>query len=224
MVTIICVDGLAGHPEYTFSALQSALEANGHIVNTIDTSAVASHADRVKLALCAYDTAMKPVVFVGQSAGGSAVRIAAERLEKEGKPLAGVVLLSPAMPRGILFMTRALWSVMKGRVREVFLGKPIRPTEKEYTTLIEPLPFIEGFAAIRSRQVVSGIECRDLLFPPKFVGYSYPTLHIWGVEDRWIAPSAQRKLNTMLKKSSEVTTHELPHMGHLTLASHRREE
>ena len=153
------------------------------------------------------------------------MRIAAEHLEQEGARLTGVIQLSPAMPFGIISMTKSLWRVMKGRLRELLSGKMIFPTAAEYELLVAPLPNSIRDAIIAVRQPVSGTEGRTLaFFPPRFVGYAFPTLHIFGKCDAWISPSAQRKLGKKLGKRSNVTTREITGAGHLTLASEKRDE
>lgn len=226
MATIICVDGLAGDPVTTFGVLKKRLQADGHNVVILETSAVYQHEDRVHLALDAYESHRGDEVFlVGQSAGGSAVRIAAERLEKEEKHLAGVILLSPAMPRGIFFMTVPLLWVVLARFKALVVGEMVQPTEKEFYSLVAPLPEDVREDVIASRQPVSGVEARTLaVWPPKFVGYKFPTLHIWGDQDMWVSSSAQHKLSKKLLKAGYASANPIPGVGHLTLASDKQEE
>lgn len=223
MATVICVDGLGGHPKTTFGGLMEALKE--HDVVLVDTEFVYEHEDRVQFVLDAYrECGDKDVFLIGQSAGGSAVRVAAERLEKMGKHLSGVVLLSPAMPRGIPFMTTTLVDVMLPRWKELLLGLTIFSTEEEYRALVTPLPLASEYA-VTNRRPISGVEGRMLAFlPPKFVGYSFPTLHIFGGKDRWIAPRAQRKLARKLAQRSKVTLHKVSKAGHLVLASNEKTE
>jgi alpha-beta hydrolase superfamily lysophospholipase len=222
--TLICVDGLGGHPETTFGCLKKTLEQMGHKVVLIDTPGVRTHEDRVQLILDEYTLQHGGDIFlVGQSAGGSAVRIAAERLEKLGKCLTGIIQLSPAMPFGIVFMTWPLARVMKGRLWELFLGRSISTTMREYKTLVSPLSQEVEYEIVTSRQPVPGLEGRTLAFnPPRFVGYSFPTLHIFGSEDRWIAPRAQHILSKRLRKRSKTISYEVAGAGHLTLMSEKR--
>jgi alpha-beta hydrolase superfamily lysophospholipase len=222
MATVICVDGLGGHPETTFRELKVALESVGNRVIILDTTRVVTHEDRVKMIENEYAKQLnssEQIFLVGQSAGGSAVRILAERLNRSGLHLSGVVLLSPAMPFGIYFMTAKLFLVMLVRFIQLLLGRTISMTDSEFEMLTSPIAE-EMRDVISKRQMVSGVEGRKLaFFPPKFVGYSYPTLQIFGREDKWIAPRAQRKLGKMLRKHGEVTTFETDGAGHLTLAS-----
>ncbi len=224
MATVICVDGLGGHPEVTFDFLKRKLLSADHEVVVIDTSSVVTHEDRVRLVLDAYYshvTGSEAVFLVGQSAGGSAVRIVAERLHQLRRPLAGVVMLSPAMPWGIQYMTETLWKVMRGRVSDLMLGRMIRTTEHEYRVLVEPGIHSNIERAVRHRTMISGNEARTLAFvPPVFHGYNYPTLHVFGDQDRWINCKAQWKLGRkMLSAGQQAEIIELKNVGHLTLAS-----
>ncbi|MFA6339100.1 MAG: alpha/beta hydrolase [Candidatus Paceibacterota bacterium] len=228
MAKIIYVGGLGHHPETTFKPIKDRLEQEGHEVIILDTSHINTHEDRVQLVLKEYDKYYigahigVDVFLLGQSAGGSAVRIAAERLEKEGKPLAGVILLSPAMPFGIFFMTLPLWNIMKKRWAEILFGKVINPTEEEFETLLAPLAKEGRAETLASRRSISGIESRTLAFnSPRFVGYKFPTLHIFGDCDKWIAPSAQRKLSKKLRIRSDVCTREVEGTGHITFTSRK---
>jgi len=225
-MVVICVDGLGGHPDTTFGLLQKELEQDGHTVLILDTSRVQTHEDRIRLVLCACSKhPTEDVVLVGQSAGGSAVRVAAERLERQGKRLAGVILLSPAMPFGIPFMTMPLLRVMAGRLAELFLGKDIFPTKEEFGTLTAPLaPEVSG-EAVAMRQSIPGREARTLAFaPPKFVGYTTPTHYIFGKSDAWVAPRAHIAFATKIGKHSKTTVSVLGSAGHLTLASENRHD
>ena len=225
MSTVICVDGLGGHPEVTFGYLKKVLNKGGHTVVLPSTFHVHSHEDRVHLALRAFDMCDDTSIFLlGQSAGGSAVRIAAERLSKVGRHLSGVIQLSPAMPFGILFMTPTLLRAIGKRWHELLRGEKIIPTREEYAALVSPLQREIQDRIVSWRQPISGKEARTLaLAPPRFDGYTFPTLHIFGDQDKWIAPSAQFKLSKKLGKRSKVSVHEIKGAGHLTLASEKKE-
>lgn len=225
MATIICVDGLGGHPNTTFENLW-ALEGDGHKVVVVDTTSVRTHKDRVQLVLdeCHKHSDEAKIVLLGQSAGGSAVRIAAERLEKEGERLSGVILLSPAMPFGIWFMTWTLFHVMRRYLRELVTGQDTILSEADYKALISPVPAEIGDRFFASSLPIPGKEARELAFcPPGFEGSEFPTLHIFGKEDKWIAPSAQRSLAKKLCRMSAVKTVEVQGAGHLTLSSNSNE-
>lgn len=224
MATIICMDGLGGHPDTTFGSLRNVLESDGHKVVIIDTSSVVSHEDRVKLILEAYNNlgGNRDLFLLGQSAGGSAVRITAEKLENMGKLLGGVILLSPAMPFGVWFVTLSLMKVMLANLREFLFGQTVTITEIEHLTLVEPIAIKASPELITKRQPISCIEGRELAFyPPKFVGYKFPTLHIFGEKDAWISPRAQRVFSKMLRRSSTTVSSEILGAGHLTLASEK---
>lgn len=230
MVTVICIDGLAGHPETTFNSLKRYLMVYGYnvLVPNIDETNVITHSDRVSLVLNEYKKHNKIesdfIFLVGQSAGGSAVRIAAEKIEKEGLKVTGVILLSPAMPRGIFFMTKCLFKVMKKRLLDLFLGRVIKTTESEYSSLVEPVQR-DIKDSIKNRRPIQGIEGRELaFFPPKFIGYSFPTLHIFGSSDNWISPKAQKNFQTLLSKKGKVFSKEIDGVGHLVLSSNKKEE
>ncbi|MCW9054692.1 MAG: alpha/beta hydrolase [Candidatus Pacebacteria bacterium] len=222
------MDGLAGHPETTFKGLKDTLESDGHHVVLVDTATVRTHEDRVQLVLDAYHANKPQTIFlVGFSAGGSAVRIAAERLERAGEDVAGVVLLAPAMPAFIPFATKELVKVMKDRVADIILGRTFLLSEREYQTLASPIHQDKMNEIVKSGREVSGVEARRLAFcPPRFVGYSYPTLHMWGSKDRWIAPHAQHRFGAKLRKrsSATVTSYEVSESGHYVLASEKRGE
>lgn len=224
MATVICIDGLGGHPEITFGLLSDFLEEDSHEVIIPDTSKVVTHEDRVQLALNAYHENAKDgesIFFVGQSAGGSAVRIATERLYQQKIQLAGVALLSPAMPWGIQYMTRTLLNVMRGRVKELLLGRVIRTTTHEYRTLVEPGLNDRVLQAVIHRTAISGKEARTLAFFPPRLGYhNSPTLLVYGTRDEWINPRAQEELARRIHMNHQrLSVSPIKGAGHLTLAS-----
>ncbi len=226
--TVVLVDGIGGNPLITFGGLRDKLVAAGYLVYTPNTSLVRTHEDRIRLALKAYkDEADKgrDVVFVGQSAGGSAVRIAAERINKSGgKKLVGVVLLSPAMPRWIIFLTVTSFLIMLKRLPQILLGGTgtFKSTASELLALVKPMSKECVPDIINHRSEIPCAECRELAFyPPSFIGYTFPTLHVWGTHDRWISPEAQRKLHKMLSVHSPTSAHIVNGAGHVTLMSDR---
>jgi pimeloyl-ACP methyl ester carboxylesterase len=227
MATIICVDGLGGHSATTFREVNAVFGKYNRVM-LVDTSEVITHDDRINLVI---DTARQArvemkdekIFLLGQSAGGSAVRIVAERLESEGFSLAGVILISSAMPRGILFMTSTLWNVMKKNIFSLLLGWNIDISNKEYEALTSPFSAEMRAEILFNRETIPGKESRELaFFPPKLKGYHAPTLLIWGAQDKWIAPKAQGKLCRQLQKTSKVQTFEVKRAGHLPLASCER--
>lgn len=225
MATIICMDGLAGHPKTQFGTLKKVLEHRGHQVVLCDVKGIRTHEDRVQLVLEAFRICRDERIFLlGQSAGGSAVRIAAERLEKEGKSLSGVILLSPAMPSRILFATRPLLKIMLKRWRDFLFAESITLAEDEFETLVSPILETLRDEILASRQPISIPEARRLaFFPPRFVGSSFPVLLICGAKDKWIAPGAQIRLGRRFMEKSEVSMYTMKGAGHLVLASKGRE-
>ena len=228
MAIVLCMDGLGGRPETTFGLLKLRLERDGHRVVLIDTKGIVTHEDRVRLVMEEFwrnqtVTQMRKIVLIGQSAGGSAVRIAAERLCRSDMYVSGVVLLSPAMPFGVWFMTAPLWQVMKNRLGDILKGRMVHMTEYEYELLTAPLNPDSRDQIIRDRQPVSGVEARTLaLCPPAIRGHRYPTLHVYGDQDGWISPSAQRKLSRKLLSNGPTTVRRICGAGHLVLASRER--
>lgn len=229
MATIICMDGLGGRPEVTFHPLVSQLSAAGHKVVFAPIDSIRTHTDRVARVIQAFNKAsedpQEKIFLVGQSAGGSAVRIAAERLTEMGRTaqLKGVIMLSPAMPMGILYMTKPLFKVMLGRFLDLILGRTIHATAEEYAQLVEPYVPDGKHDLVASRIPIPGPEARELaLYPNRLRNYQVPTLVLYGDQDRWISPDAHRKLCGRLEQQSDldVTSQVVSGAGHLTLASH----
>lgn len=236
MAIIICVDGIGGCPHVTFGELQSALGTQ-HAVVIADTSDVKTHNDRITRALRLYERACldhnSEIYLAGQSAGGGAVRIVAEEIEKRdtaagyASRLTGVILLSPAVPRFVLYLTLPLLKLMLVRVLHLLFGWTMHSTEKEFGILTGPMPSSTKGRVISNRTAFPGKETRELaFFPRKLRGYRrFRTLHVYGTRDSWIAPSAQEKLGRLLQKSgANVTTIVVEGAGHITLASEKRYE
>ena len=224
MAIIICMDGLAGDPETTFGDLKRELEGVGHKVILIDVEGIENHSDRINRVSNCYKEARRnspeaKIFLAGQSAGGSAVRIATERMNENGPN--GIILLSPAMPRFIWFGTWTLLHIMVKRFRDL-LSKEIRLTDRELTRLLHPLPEKYLQKSLGNQHPISAEEARELaFFPPPFIGVNCPVLLIYGKQDRWIASKAQRKLAEMLKKKASVTEIPFEGLGHSTLISSR---
>ena len=228
----ICMDGLGGLPAETFKLLKMRLEAKGHEVVLARIKGIRTHEDRVRRVMDLFlgrqtraKEAGQKIFLVGQSAGGSAVRIAASRLKGQ-EELAGVILLSQAMPRGVWFMTVQLLRSMLGQIKNLLLAWTIHTSEAEYARLVEPLPADQRNDVIFSRQPLPGPESRELAFwAPMLQAYDCPTLYIWGDKDHWISVTAHRKLCGLLRqKCADVSHLEVPGSGHLTLASEKRDE
>lgn len=226
MALAILVDGLAGRPETTFGSLKDELEQGGHRVVLIDTSRVVTHEDRVQLVLNCYNNSMdEEVFFIGLSAGGSAVQVAAERIGKS-EHLEGAILLSPAMPRGVFFMTRPLGWLILARLKNLLMDTTIVPTAEEYEELVSPLPEELREEILGARQPISSKEAFILTVrPPKLGKYHCPTLLIYGSEDRWITPQSYWELFRRIRAQGQaINIHEVAGAGHLVLASHKRSE
>jgi pimeloyl-ACP methyl ester carboxylesterase len=233
MATVICADGLGGHPSTTFGELKNELEGLGHIVILLDVDGIKTHSERVERLITCYTQIWKQgelIYFIGQSAGGSAVRIAAEKIfsnPRLPRLLTGVCMLSPAIPRGIFFLTWTLFCRMSYRLSELLLGKMIEMGEDEYASLVLPIASDKYAEVVANRQAISGAEGRELAFyPPKLESNHFKTLHIYGTDDRWIAPSAQRKLSFWMSRNLGIpmSIFAVEGAGHLTLASNKRKE
>jgi alpha-beta hydrolase superfamily lysophospholipase len=229
MATIICMDGLGGLPEVTFKSLRETLEKRGFDVSLAKVDGIQTHEDRIRRVISAcneLDARKEKIFLLGLSAGASATRIAAERLSRAERKIAGVILISQAMPSGYFFLTMQLLKAMLRHLRELLLAKPIETTGEEYLNLIEPLSERHRNQMVYNRQTIPGAEARRLAFASyKLKGYSYPTLAIYGSDDRWIATRAHRQVCTDLRSLvPSLDEYEVLGSGHLPLASERRKE
>ena len=197
----------------------------GHTLHRGGDAKVLNHYDALENAVARMPAHTDlPVILVGQSAGGGAVRRAAELLADKplGEFLAGIVLLSPSMPLGIRFDTPTLRRLMLQRAWSLLTGNDMAPTESEYQALIEPVADTELPRVISGRRALPGRECRQLAFyPPRLGELKCPVLHLWGGEDQWINPAAQLTLADMIQRRSgvKVDTGIYTSSGHLLLAS-----
>ncbi len=228
MSTFICMDGLGGQPETTFTFLKEMLEKDDHVVILVSVSGSEnwSHRDRIeRVKKEISDCTDKNIFLIGQSAGGSAVQIAADETEKEIK---GVIAMSPALPRGYLYLTLPLLAIMLRwkNLWRILLGRVLSPTKREFESLASPLANSRRNRILESRQLIPGKEARELAFyPPKRTTPSSPTLIVFGEKDRWISPRALRKFAKQQKEASElVSVLEVKGSGHLTVSSQRRSE
>lgn len=231
--TVIYVGGLGDCPSVAACSLQERLEKQGYSVIVPETAWIHDHDDRIYMTLHEYYRAVKgegPVFLIGQSAGGSAVRVTAEVLHHEGSHrLAGVILLSPAMPRSVDLLwlrssTPATQKLMKRHWREILSGEMIDQTAVEFESRVAPLAPEVRDEVLASRQPVPGAEARTLaLWPPKMGIYVYPTLHVWGSIDACIDPKAQATLSRKLQAMTNTEPHMIVGAGHSTLASAQRE-
>ena len=233
---IICMDGLGGHPELTFGELKHAFDILHHVVFA-DIEGIVTHEDRVQSVIRSFKAGQKMldkmnesdrrIILIGQSAGGSAVRVAAARL-RDDKSLSGIVTMSQAPSRHILYTTPELTKAMVGRSKDLLLGHNIDLTREEYSSFVMPMngnlqKFVDG------RQTVPGREARTLasfFWAPKLERYDRPTLVIYPEKDQWIAPSAHRTMVRKMREhcTSQLESFEVEGSGHITLASDRSQE
>lgn len=230
MATFLCMDGLGGTACVTFSYFKKQAELVGHKVVYLATSEIKTHQDRVARVINGMNDFYKPgekLFLVGQSAGGSAVRIACEDPTLAEK-VSGIILLSPAMPRGIWYMTwalfrtmiswRYLWKLLCG-VGEIVVRR------FDYIQLIFPIKSnLIGHALSRIAPIPSQ-EARELAFyPPKLKPIDTHVLIIYGKQDRWINSTSfhilARKIGRITKSCKSICFGEA---GHLTLMSRGRE-
>lgn len=160
MAILICMDGLAGCPGMTFGGLEKILTKNGHSVILVDVEGIQTHDDRIKKVLSCYEHVRtnfpgEKIFLLGQSAGGSAVRIAAESLEGLNQP-DGVILMSPAMPRFIWYGTPVLMKIMMKRLWQIICGKTLNSTDAEARKLLSPMSKDVCDAALFAREPIPG--------------------------------------------------------------------
>ncbi len=228
MTTFICMDGLGGDPK-KFSFLQEELERDGFAVVLVDVSDSINwnHRDRVNKILKAInDCTDSAIILVGQSAGGSAVQIAAAESSKE---ISGVIALSPALPRWHFFFTLTLLKMMLKwkNLWRVILGQPLMPTRDEYRSLISPFPKESAHELLKSIQPISGKESRELAFyPPKKAKVVCPTLIVFGTEDRWVSSRSLQKFAAAQENRFPdlVSMLKVKNSGHLPLFSERKKD
>lgn len=218
------MDGLGGIPSTTFSGLKGELEKDGHRVVLINVDGIECHNDRIWRVTKTYNNERtsspgEQIYLVGQSAGGSAVRICAENLQSSGGSMPdGIILLSPAMPRFVWFTTPVLAWLMIKYIWKLLFARRIFITSEDFLKLIGPIDQNGGDVRMKG---IPGKEARSLAFyPRKFRGCSCPVLLIYGDMDNWIAPRAQIKLGDMLRRTSKnVELVRIPGSGHVTLLS-----
>lgn len=222
MATIICVDGLSGNPKSTFFYLASAPSVASHKVvflPDLPDLPVISHSDRVDDICRAFNRVKgdSGVFLIGQSAGGSAVLQASSRITDSR--LRGIVILSPAMPSGINYLTPTLFRVMCHNFYRLFGNKPFKLRDEELLALLHPVPDKYRDRVIRDQTEIHPREARRLaFFPPRLRPIGVPCLHIFGAQDRWISPWAQIRLSARLNRMCpKYRTIEVPDSGHMTL-------
>lgn len=222
MATIICVDGLSGNPRLTFFYLASALSVANHTVvflPDLPYLPVVSHSNRVEDIYRAFNRVKgdSSVFLIGQSAGGSAVLQATSRITDSR--LRGIVILSPAMPSGINYLTPTLFRIMFHNLYRLFGNKPFKLKDEELLALLHPVPDKYRDRIIRDQTEIHPREARRLaFFPPRLRPIGVPCLHLYGAQDRWISPSAQVRLSASLNRMCQkYRTIEVPDSGHMTL-------
>jgi pimeloyl-ACP methyl ester carboxylesterase len=222
------MDGLAGNPAITFAELSQVLARAGHSVELVSIRDIDIHEDRIGAVTNAFKKARRlmreeKIVLLGHSAGGSAVRIAAERLHDT--PPDGLIMLSPAMPRWIWFSTTTLAWMMLRRIRDMLFARRIRLSDAELLKLLGPVPG-DMLPKVLGKQIsIAGGEAKKLIFPDPLGVVNCPVLHIWGGQDRWLAPRAQVALSRrMRERGTAVTSHVLNNCGHAILHSDARNE
>jgi pimeloyl-ACP methyl ester carboxylesterase len=230
MATVICMDGLGGHPEVTFGELKIELERGGHKVVYAEVEGINSHDERIQRIVDAFYkerfTAQDKIFLVGQSAGGGALRSAAKVLSRRNEEVSGVILLSPSMPRFEWFMTKPLAKCILRHLWRLFLAQDINSTQEQYESIIDPVAAELKTKVIENRLALPGRESRTLAFwPPPLTCYSYRTLYVYAEHDNWIATSAHKRLCLKLSKLvPSFTEYEVLGSGHITLLSEKRSE
>jgi alpha-beta hydrolase superfamily lysophospholipase len=226
---IICMDGLAGHPETTFESLLRLEGSDYHIV-LAPTDGINSHFDRVRNIVATNSCIQRahpqdPIFLLGQSAGASATHLAARQIAMEGNiNVRGVVLLSPAVPSVWRFYTRPLAAVMLKYLLKLCSPKTIMLEEADYLKLISPLPDSIAKKLAANRQPIVTREARRLaLCPPAFKTNCWKTFLGYGSADRWINPKAQEHFanRIRMKNFMGVTIKAAEGAGHLTLSSEK---
>jgi alpha-beta hydrolase superfamily lysophospholipase len=223
------MDGLGGTPYVTFSCLKERVEKEGHKVVYLPVNGIKTHSDRVKRIIDGVEAFYKPegkLFLVGQSAGGSAVRIACEDLNT-AKKVSGIILLSPAMPRGIWYMTWTLfWTMLNWRyIWKLLLGiGEIVLRRLDYVQLISPIKCDLLDHASSRISPISSQEIRELAFnPPSLQPIHVHTLIIYGKRDKVIRPASFHQLARKIgrvSRSCEVVC--FGEAGHTTLLSKGR--
>lgn len=227
MSHVICVDGLAGNPNFTFASLKNALEKINHKVHLMQVAGILTHQDRIDFVLKEINRVREEFpkdryFLVGQSAGGSAVRCAAATLVVTEKPH-GIVLLSPAMPSGISFTTIPLARVMMKYWFSLFCRSHIILDNKDYINLLSPLRDNDRDKIIGIQIPISSREARKLAFnPDPYVPVGCNCTIVYGSKDRWISPRAYERLREVMchhkgVKNHTILTHRIMGTGHHTL-------
>ena len=225
---VICCDGLTGagprfepFKRYIEGDLRSNIEVL--IANTRD---IATHQDRIDRVL--YEIAKldldEDFILVGFSAGGSAVRVCAEQiltLRISSARLKGLVLISPAMPRGILCFTPTLIKYMIKHLLPLISSKgELRLTKQEILDLMSPASMYEN-SVVKDSIPISLPEANELAFRPPRLGSlkNLPILYLHGRNDRWVSPRAHAKFVAALRTGLARVTNIQYDFGHDVLYS-----
>lgn len=225
---VICCDGLTGAgPQFEpFKRyIEDDLRSNIQVL-IANTREIATHQDRIDRVL--YEIARldsgEDFILVGFSAGGSAVRVCAEKilkLRKDSARLKGLVLISPAMPRGILCFTPTLIKYMiKHSLPLLFSKGELRLTKQEILDLMSPASMYE-YSVVKDSIPISLPEANELAFRPPRLGNleNLPILYLHGRNDRWVSPRAHAKFVAKLRKGKARVTDVRIESGHDMLYS-----
>lgn len=229
MSHVICVDGLGGNPEITFSDLKVELERLKHTVHLAPITEITDHNGRIdyvigSIAMVRGQYPGQRYFLIGQSAGGSAVRCAVAQLSEAELP-DGIVLLSSAMPRWIWPATSTLLCKIAKYGRKLIQSEPIRLRDADYLDLIGPIRDDVKKAILDGQVPTPPREARELAFyPAPYRPVGCNVTIIYGSHDRWVRPRAQevfakrvRALASKARKRTVVSIHCIKGAGHLTL-------
>ena len=199
----------------------------GHRVlylNATPKTGKATFMDRVKILYDAVEASTEPVHIIGQSAGGLATLIVANKLPHKVR---GVIAVSPAMPRGISPLGLPLLRIMWRYQIAMWRNKLINVETSDYTELalngvVKDRKFFPDF-----RKPISGREATELSTPwlqPKLGNIKVPVVYVYGNQDQWVSPRAHAEFARKLTQSNPTKTHVIvaKDMGHLPVHGHDR--
>lgn len=208
------IGGLADSEE-SFRPWKEVLQTKQQTVQYINVQPIGNQGfgRRLNTLLHEVSQSSKKVCIIGQSAGGLAALIAANNYPEK---VAGIIAVSPAMPKGISPIGWPLRRVMWRYYYNMFKSHLIYVSTKDYATLA-----LGGVAdpekLLKHRDVISGREAYELATPelqPELGDIEIPVVHIYGGKDNWVKPSAQEKLLNQLDPYKTASIF-LPNAGHL---------
>lgn len=225
---IIFCDGLTGNG-WRFRRL---IEYIGHDdqsrfkTEIADTRNILSHDDRVDAVLAKVSDNTddnQPIVFVGFSAGASAIRLSIREIQRlrNHPKIVGLIMISPAMPRGIPCFTLTLTRYMVAHMIPIMLSVgEIKLPDHQLLDLIGP---VEGSMKDQLIENATGIglsEARRLAFwpPENYSVGNIPILYVYGNRDRWVSPRAHRKFISKISTNNNVEVQKF-NCGHDPLIS-----